>query len=87
MLDNETAFQEDRLHSIVQTIGTESRTDGFHLINAFHAYGVKIDPGFHFDVMNEGGGAIGHVLSDVLSHKMSEKSDTHLNATPCGRLL
>ena len=87
MLDPTTAFQEDHLHRNVQTIGMDSRTDVFHLINAYHIYGVKTDPGFHFDVMNVGGGAIGHILTDVLTGRTGGGAERHLNATPCGRLL
>jgi len=87
MLDPDTAFQEDHLHRNVQTIGIESRRDGFHLLNAYHVYGVKSDPGFHFDVMNVGGGMIGPILTDVLTGKSNGGAETHLNATPCDRLL
>lgn len=87
LLDADTAFQEDHLHRAVQTIGVESRRDGFHLLNAYHLYGVKTDPGFHFDVMNVDGGAIGHMLTDILTGKTDGGAETHLNATPCDRLL
>ena len=87
MLDDDTGFQQDHLHKSVQTIGQASRKDGFHLLNAYHVYGVKSDPGFHFDVMNVDGRAIGHILQDVLSGESSVRGDTHLNATPCDRLV
>lgn len=87
MLDADTAFQQDHLHTTVQIIGSESRRDGFHLLNAFHVYGVKTDPGFHFDVMKVSGGGIGHTLSDVLTGKRSSPTEVHLNVTPCDRLL
>ncbi|MFC3442908.1 hypothetical protein ACFOKF_17175 [Sphingobium rhizovicinum] len=87
MLDSETAFQQDRLHNTVQIIGPESRQDGFHLLNAYHIYGVKTDPGLHFDVMNADGGAINHTLDDVLTGKQGGGAEKHLNATPCDRLL
>ena len=87
MLDQFTAFQEDRLHRIVQIVGTQSRDDGFHLLNAYHIYGVKSDPGFHFDVMKVTGAAIGHILTDVLTGKATTGAESHLNATPCDRLL
>jgi hypothetical protein len=87
MLDDETAFQEDRLHNTTQIIGDESRNDGFHLLNAYHVYGVKVDPGFHFDVMSVGGGAIGQVLTDVLTGNSASAAEEHLNATPCDRLV
>lgn len=88
MLDPNTAFQQDRLHSTVQIIGDESRRDGFHLINAYHTYGVKTDPGFHFDVMNAEGHAIRHNLTDILTKRVAGGGEaTHLNATPCDRLL
>ena len=87
MLDADTGFQQDHLHKTVQTIGQASRRDGFHLLNAYHVYGVKSDPGFHFDVMNVNGRQIGHILQDVLSGKSSVRVDTHLNATPCDRLV
>lgn len=87
MVDADTGFQQDHLHKTVQTIGLESRQDGFHLLNAYHVYGVKSDPGFHFDVMNVDGRAIGHTLQDVVSGKSSVRGDTHLNATPCDRLV
>lgn len=87
MLDADTAFQEDHLHRTLQTIGVESREDGFHLLNAYHVYGVKSDPGFHFDVMNVRGGGIGHMLKDVVTGAAKGGTDTHLNATPCDRLV
>lgn len=87
MLDAETAFQEDHLHTAVQAIGAASRTDAFHLMNAYHVYGVKSDPGFHFDVMNRQGGPIVHVFHDALTGHSDGGKTTHLNATPCGRLL
>jgi hypothetical protein len=87
MLDPNTAFQEDHLHRTKQILGAESREDGFHLLNAYHVYGVKADPGFHFDVMNASGGAIRHVLTDILNGKLRGGAETHLNATPCDRLL
>ncbi|WP_281823752.1 hypothetical protein [Sphingobium sp. BS19] len=87
MLDADTGFQQDHFHKTVQTIGLESRKDGFHLLNAYHVYGVKSDPGFHFDVMNVNGRAIGHILQDVVSGKSSVRGDLHLNATPCDRLV
>lgn len=87
MFDADTAFQEDHLHKTVQHIGPDSRVDGFHLLNAFHVYGAKTDPGFHFDIMNSEGGAIGHVFSDVLSGEPTKAADTHVNATPCDRIV
>jgi len=87
MLDADTAFQEDHLHRTVQIIGAESREDGFHLLNAYHIYGVKSDPGFHFDVMNVEGGGIGHILTDVVNGTATGGAETHLNATPCDRLV
>lgn len=87
MFDVDTAFQEDHLHKTVQQIGADSRADGFHLLNAFHVYGAKADPGFHFDVMNSEGGAIGRVFSDVLSGDPTKAADTHVNATPCDRIV
>lgn len=87
MLDSDTAFQEDHLHQTIQTIGTESRHDGFHLLNAYHVYGVKTDPGFHFDVMNTKGGPIRHELKDVLTGISSNATEVHLNATPCDRIV
>lgn len=87
MLDDNTAFQEDHLHNQTQTIGTASRSDAFHLLNAYHVYGVKFDPGLHFDVMNVKGGAIQHQLIDRLTMSKSDKQDKHLNASPCDRLV
>lgn len=87
MFDVDTAFQEDHLHNTVQHIGPDSRADGFHLINAFHVYGAKTDPGFHFDVMNSKDGKIGNVFSDVLSGEPTQAADTHVNATPCDRIV
>ncbi|TFW13999.1 hypothetical protein EGY25_01965 [Brevundimonas intermedia] len=87
MLDARVAFQGDRLHTTVQIIGPESRKDGFHLLNAYHTYGVANDPGFHFDVMAKDGGAIGLALSDALARKSSDLAEKHLNATPCDRLV
>jgi hypothetical protein len=85
MLDTETAFQQDHLHKTVQIIGPQSREDGFHLLNAYHIYGVRSDPGFHFDVMNARGKAIGHVFEDVLTGIATDASERHLNITPCDR--
>jgi hypothetical protein len=87
MYDADTAFQEDHFHKAVQQIGPESRVDGFHLLNAYHVYGVKTDPGFHFDVMNSKGKAIGHVFEDVLAEKATKAADTHINITPCDRVV
>lgn len=87
MFDGATAFQQDHLHKSVQIIGAESRRDGFHLLNAYHVYGVKTDPGFHFDVMNEEGGALGRSFTDVLYGRSSALMETHLNITPCDRLV
>lgn len=87
MLDARTAFQQDHLHKTVQIIGPASRHDGFHLLNAYHVYGVKTDPGFHFDVMSEGGASIGHTFTDVLIGRTAGQTETHLNITPCDRLV
>ena len=87
MLDDDTAFQADRLHSSVQAIGQASRSDAFHLFNAHHSFGAKTDPGLHFDVMNKDGNGIGHVLRDVLTGIADGGDTKHLNATPCDRLL
>lgn len=87
MFDADTAFQQDRLHSTVQIIGAKSRENAFHLLNAYHVYGVKTDPGFHFDVMNANGNSICHTFTDILTGKISNASDEHLNLTPCDRLL
>jgi hypothetical protein len=87
MLDADTAFQQDHLHKTVQVIGKESHEDGFHLLNAYHLYGVGIDPGFHFDVMNINGNAINHVFEDVLTGEESNANDQHVNITPCDRRL
>lgn len=87
MFDAEIAFQEDHLHKTVQHIGPKSRADGFHLLNAFHVYGAKTDPGFHFDVMKSKGGAIGHVFYDVLSGDPTKAADAHVDATPCDRIV
>jgi len=87
MMDEETAFQEDHLHRTVQIIGANSRRDGFHLLNAYHIYGVKTDPGFHFDVMNEAGAPIRRAFTDVLNGAAAGRTETHLNITPCDRLV
>jgi hypothetical protein len=87
LLDAHTAFQEDHFHRGLQTIGVQSRQDGFHLLNAYHVYGVKSDPGFHFDVMNATGGRIGHILTDVLTGASDGGGSTHVNVTPCDRLV
>jgi hypothetical protein len=87
MLDDRTAFQDDRLHTTTQIIGPKSRANGFHLLNAYHTYGFKVDPGFHFDVMNVDGGKIGRDLVDVLKDRSAGRAETHLNATPCDRLV
>lgn len=87
MLDAETAFQQDHLHKVVQNISAESRRDAFHLLNAYHVYGVKSDPGFHFDVMNSRGESIRHILGDILTGNQTNGAEDHLNATPCDRLL
>ncbi|HEX7852518.1 MAG TPA: hypothetical protein VF523_10010 [Burkholderiales bacterium] len=85
MFDGQTAFQQDHLHKTVQVIGQDSRTDGFHLLNAYHLYGVRTDPSFHFDVMNAEGKAINHVFEDVLTGTKTDARDRHLNITPCDR--
>lgn len=87
MLDANVAFQQDHLHKSVQIIGADSRRDGFHLLNAYHVYGVKTDPGFHFDVMNRNDGAIGRTFDDVLEGNGSQRTEPHLNITPCDRLV
>ncbi len=87
MLDSRTAFQQDHLHKTVQIIGIDSLRDGFHLLNAYHIYGVKTDPGFHFDVMNVAAGAIRHSFNDVLDGSSAGRKENHLNITPCDRLV
>lgn len=87
MLDTDTAFQQDRLHNTVQLIGAKSRENTFHLLNAYHVYGVKTDPGFHFDAMSADGNSIHHTFTDVLTGETSNAEDEHLNLTPCDRLL
>lgn len=87
MLDEDTAFQADRLHGSIQPVGQASRDDAFHLVNAHHTFGAKADPGLHFDVMNKDGGGIGYVLRDVLTGRTDGGATKHLNATPCDRLL
>lgn len=87
MLDADTGFQEDHLHRVVQAIGAASREDGFHLFNAYHVYGVKADPGFHFDIMKVDGGAVGDRFEDRLTGAARGGGETHLNATPCDRIL
>lgn len=87
MLDDEVAFQQDHLHKSVQILGEASRRDGFHLLNAYHVYGVRTDPGFHFDVMKEGGVAIGRDFADILDGRPADKAEPHLNITPCDRMV
>ena len=87
LLDAQTAFQQDHLHKTLRIIGPNSGRDGFHLLNAYHVYGVKTDPGFHFDVMNEADDAIGRTFTDVLTGRTAGRTEKHLNITPCDRLV
>lgn len=86
MLDERIGFQRDRLHSDAQ-VGAESRANGYHLLNAFHMYGVPVVPGYHLDVSPADGNAIGWVFEDILNGQLSKASATHVNVTPCDRLL
>lgn len=86
MFDENIRFQRDKLHKSAQ-IGQRSRTDIFHLINTYHLYGLAIDPGFHFDVMRVDGEGLKKIFRDVLDGKSSSPSDTHVNISPCDRLL
>jgi hypothetical protein len=85
MFDADIAFQQDPLHNTTQTIGKRSHSDGFHLLNAYHVYGVPTDPGFHFDVMNVKGKPISQVFEDILTGAKSDPGDSHINITPCDR--
>lgn len=85
-LDDRIAFQRDRLHSNA-TIGTSSRDHIFHLINAYHLYGVAVDPGYHFDVVAADGKQVGSKFRDVVTKKPSSSTSTHLNITPCDRII
>ncbi len=86
MLDGRIGFQRDRLHAYAQ-LGAESRADGYHLLNAFHMYGFPVTPGYHFDISAADGNPIGHVFTDILSGYQSSPKATHVNMTPCDRLL
>ncbi len=86
MLNDTVGFQQDRLHDTAQ-FGKASREDVFHLLNAYHKYGSAVEPGLHFDVTDKNGGALLEVFKDILTDKKSASSDTHINVTPCDRLL
>jgi uncharacterized protein YdaU (DUF1376 family) len=79
-------FQRDRLHDVAR-LEIESRDNIFHLINAHHVYGLAIEVGFHFDVMAKDGGGLKEVFQDIVTRKTSSALDTHVNITPCDRLL
>lgn len=85
MFNDRVGFQRDRLHSGAQ-IGTESREDVFHLINAYHMYGYPVEPGLHFDVVERNGGTLNEVFEDILDGRETSKGSTHVNITPCDRL-
>lgn len=86
MLSKDIGFQRDRLHDWAY-LGEESRRDGYHLLNAFHMYGLAITPGWHFDVSRRGGGSLGRVFTDALTGAESEAREGHVNITPCDRLI
>jgi hypothetical protein len=86
MYSESIGFQRDRLHISAQ-IGVESRKNIFHLINAYHLYGLATEPGFHFDVMSTGGKELRKIFRDILSGTLSSPNATHVNISPCDRLL
>lgn len=81
---DDVAFQRDRLHSEAR-LGSPSREDVLHLFNAYHSYGVAIEPGFHFDVFERSSGRVGHAFLDVLSGEETGADAQHVNVTPCDR--
>jgi hypothetical protein len=86
LLNEKVGFQKDRLHDTAQ-FGNASRDDVFHLINAYHTYGFAVEPGLHFDVTEREGGTLNEVFQDILNDKESSAGDTHVNITPCDRLV
>jgi hypothetical protein len=86
-LVDEIYFQKDRLHTDLAHIGIQSRLDVFHLLNAYHLYGAAIYPDFRFDVMAESGGKLGTRFTDILTGTASSPAATHVDVTPCDRVL
>ena len=86
MFDSNIGFQRDRLHSTAY-LGSESRADGYHLLNAYHMYGYAISPGLHFDVSKHGGGEVRYSFQDALTRKRTGPKATHLNVTPDDRVI
>ena len=86
MLDHRIGFQRDLLHSSAQ-VGCASRQDGYHLLNAFHMYGLAISPGWHFDVSRHEGGEVGYEFRDVLTGDYSTTKDMHVDITPDDRIV
>jgi hypothetical protein len=86
MLNAEVGFQRDRLHHSAK-LGKDSREHAYHLINAFHMYGFAVRPGWHFDVVREDGRALRVQFQDCVTGKRSAASATHVNVSPCDRVL
>jgi hypothetical protein len=85
-LSDRIGFQRDRLHNYGH-IGAASRDDVFHLINAYHLFGVAIFPGDHSDVMTQGDQPLQMVFADIITEKTSLPGDRHINITPCDRVV
>ncbi|CAL1690585.1 hypothetical protein MMB232_00714 [Brevundimonas subvibrioides] len=82
--NDDVAFQRDRLHNEAR-LGALSRADVLHLFNAYHSYGIAVEPGFHFDVFERADGRVGHSFTDVLSGDQTGAEAQHVNITPCDR--
>lgn len=86
LLADKIFFQRDRLHDSAK-LGADSRSHGFHLLMAHFRFGVAVQPGFHFDVMRFDGRPIQRQFSDILTGTCSNANETHINISPCDRLL
>ena len=84
-LDTRVGFQRDRLHKHDAPIGSDSRVDRYHLLNAYHTYGLPIVPHLRFDVSAHDGKRVGHSFVDVLTGKCSDAEISHLDISPDDR--
>jgi hypothetical protein len=85
MFTDNIFFQRDRLHDNAFFAPGRSRDN--ELIWAHYRLGVSFVPGFHFDVMQASGKKIGRTFMDKPTQARSDPESTHLNVTPCDRIL
>ena len=84
LLEGETILQRDRMHDAAQ-LGQQSREHVFHLLSAYHDFGVATVPGLHFDVFRLSASALDRSFCDQLTKAETDRNATHVNITPSDR--